>query len=576
MFQTWVDRNLKAVACLSIFVLVVSPLLYVFSNSEWLYPEPMIYDSLLSNYFSYYYEDMKKFTWYKSARIPWNVFIFYLQKITGPYNLIPTISMLFTVVLGMTYFYFLKSFAGFRRAFLLLPWIVFFPLLISFQSGGGTYHNYASTFTFMLSLFFYNEALKKNNSSYSCLSGFLLCTTLMMSIIHLNLFLLYPCIHLFQSKKPGPKQIYSFIAGFIISIAFWGLINKLHGNQFFPHFEIFNILFRHLEDDPEFSGIHIFLKDLFFERQVFYLNYLWVGLSLCIIYVLKSRREKGPLSQTIFQYHGIFVGILWIFWNEIGQQALYPPDFSYPLHVPFFLAIALMQEDSKMTRSDVYSTLFVSLVLFTITLFSTNTAYKYLGPYFSTTFYLGLFVLTASFLIFTRLPLIHKSGYFMVLAFLFLELSLEPKAAAPGCTIRRSAHDATIDIVEAMKKWEPNPIHQFIYYFSDDQITLASPACGIEGVDLSLPGRNAAGILVSFVPSFGKIIYPESLTKENFAMVEQRDAIVGLYSNHPKINERFIRSAEALGFKLVKLDSVKIKYLQIPIPFNIYKVKSVN
>jgi hypothetical protein len=444
-------------------LIILSPLIFLIFGTSWLYPLPHIGDSYYAYVFTFSY-DVKDFHdyFYKGARLPWIVPLFYIQKFFGPFIISPLINILGLVSLSSLFFLWLKQLFGTRPAILILPWIAFYPHLVGIYTGGGTYHNIISTIYFLIALIFWGS--KNRTNLKLIITGIFLANTLHCSSVHLNLLLIFPFLDYLRERPFKLSNYYKLIAGFILGTLFWCLINFLHDRPFWfflTHLEVLLMLVdtkvHHVYPNPWIRFFFLNHTNDFYRYGYYLSSYVSCFIvSIWAYYFYFKQKMKDAFSSSAF-FFAYF--LLWIFWNQFHFPSLRMPDFTYPLQPILFLMIASWIKDRPLKTFEVF---LIGLVILA-NLFSGYFAVDWQKfmyrpyPYYSLMviliFVIGLIL---SFFINWKKKILQIIGALLITASYGLTTVDMKNDSRPECLLNKNAHDIILGISQKIKEIEPN------------------------------------------------------------------------------------------------------------------------
>jgi hypothetical protein len=379
-------------------IIVLAPLSLYVINSEWIFPEPWIVDSYLSNRYAFFYDHLDFFHEpYKIERVSWHITVNWITKLIGGRYLLEFWGLFSYVLMGLLYYLNLSELYGRKRAQLFLPFIIFYPQLISHSSGGGTYHNLFTSNILLMSLWLWTKAMKTKKGPdlwfFSVLAGVFLGTDLISNFIHLNLGLLFFAIPLHLGKRVRVTDLMKLALGVLLGYIIWGLLNLIVIGDWVSFTRRFEILLKHTNPDHFFNSWYLPLESGFFLKKYSF-KYLGAYLLSALVFLLMPFFNKSWRSwRYALAYHASFVVSLWFVWHALGIQALLPPDFSYSLQIPVFLAWPLFFTEAPNLKKKS----FILLILATSALLmGSNTIF---GPWTDSIFSGSNFIFKSSLLI---------------------------------------------------------------------------------------------------------------------------------------------------------------------------------
>lgn len=467
-----------------LFLILLSPLLFLLSNHEWMYPNPHNPDAFINHVYSYFYDipNYRHF-WYKSERTSWLVPLFYLKQLIGGINLAPFLALASWISLGSLFYIFFRNLYSPRKSLFFLPWVMYFPHLVGNSSGGGTYHNYGTSIYFLLCLIFWERAFAKNKKIFFIISGIFLCSTITSSIIHLNLLLLLPILQYQLKEKFSFSHYLYLLIGIILALILWGGFSFYFDRGFLNFGRRFDILFRHINQYEEYQEWFYPLKSFFFLKKRFatYLSFLAICFVVNLIYLKNKFKEKKPFGSYSINVHAVFIICLWVLWHIQGTNTLYPPDFVYPLQVPLLWSIAntLPEPRYRYFRPITLITLGL-LITSALSYFPFNHASKIPDP-----IYVGIFTtigIIGVLILISRAPYrgLTRAGAIVAVILCFdafndkvMYINKNP------CLYHKESHDLVFKIVDTALKYRKKPEQIFFYFDEGETLKLTNPICSL-------------------------------------------------------------------------------------------------
>lgn len=539
-------RSLDGLAILVSFL----PLSFLLiGNNDWLYAPLYSTDSYIYHAYSYFYDwpQFKSYS-YKASRVPWVSFLFYLQKVVGPYLLQPVVVMGGWISINLAYYFTIKKVFNTKTALVLLPWIVFFPDMIATNAGGGTYHANITSLLFVLALYFWTskDLVETKRFKGTILSSFILSTAIHIGIVHINLMLLLPIIDIYKNKTIQIKKYGALAATFIITTIVWGIINYLHGRDFLFWNQILKTTTSFVVD-PQLQQSWWKPINLELIKQNGYLVFHLVLLAVALLKLLRQKLKS--VSQNIFTYHYLMICMLWVIYHLLGHTALHPPDFVYPLQIPAFLMLASWISQQKNMSFNVYTLVGITISLWIALVCSEKVLYQNWLRYDHKS-YLGLACLIVGLSIF----LIKSKPAANIIRILIIILSysvlnVESRYFNRECNLGKESNDVMVSITEKIQEYEKDPTRIFV--FGDDTYQAKSQN-GCENYWLSIPIHKIMHSAWSVVGnSLDYQTYPmptiTSLKKEDFTTLIKKDGLLVLFPfNRENYLEEFVSKANDL------------------------------
>lgn len=549
-----------------VILALLSPLLFLLGSSEWLYSPIIFSDAYIDHTFSFFYDvGHFKTDYYKAARVPWVAPLFYLQKAVGPYLLSPLLTLLSAITLPSLYFLLLKNLFGLRKAFVILPWIIFFPALYGLAAGGILYNNtgailYLLTALVLWSLPEQNWPAGKLKAARVLVCGALAMSAVYTNVIYIHLFILFPVIDLFRQREGWLKRYLLFTFGAVLVTFFWGWINSLHGRPFWFFITtlqaseelILNPANQEIWHKP--LGRVLFLSRFESFHLIFYVS---AYLSAIFVLIKESWLAK-KVSRDIFAWTYLALFSLWIFWHAIGQTALTPPDFSYPLQVAGFLMLAHWLREKELSKSDVIFFVMSSVFLFACLFYSNLSQTSLIAAGKNSALLLTLMMSTLLISIF----MLPKQGwghlgYLIAIGFLFSitsykQLSDEsPNARADlKCHYRQESYTAMMNIMVNLQNISSTP-SSIVYIGSDEPVPIHDHCFYNRFLSQQEFAKLASLMAGESLSRFGRLREPEELTAAHFRKfkIHRNPKLVIFTFRTPGVSERILKKAAEFGYE---------------------------
>ncbi|GEM_PF-3495534 len=573
-----------------LLLIFLTPLVLHLISPEWLYPEHWSVDSYLNHRYAFHYPlpDFHN-DWYKAERVAWLIPLHFLKKIVGGYNLLLVWGILAYWGLGLLYYSLLKSLYGRPGAVATLPFIVLYPHLISFNSGGGSYHSYCASLYFLSSLFFLIKSLKYSGKKERILlifSGFFLASNIIISLLYLNLLLIFPALLYFKKEKLSFYRLGHLLIGVVLAYLFWSFLNIQFDRGWVSFLLRFETLSLHSDPEHIYNTWYKKFRSLFI-FSYYSANYLglFMGIACANLLVLWKKR-KSTWSDHILSWHGVFVVGLWFFWHALGLQSLLPPDFSYPLQIPIFLTLPIFLPFSDaQNTSPLGSYMKFSLVsgcLFLMAnIYSHNIHYKVmeLGIEKVTSFvFLVAFIAAIYSLKSSKKKRTAVFSLLVIASFYSYFGDHYKNYSSNRCRFNRSTDHFVINIVNKLRPLRKKSRDIFIYHSPMEKFPIKS----CPGNDFQL-GR----VLHHINSIFGSTLYeipgttflmsddPDIIAdKPFFSRVHRRKGALVFISH--KYEERLIRLkeiAEGYGFSIIEEDKFSYQLAQREIFIGVHTLK---
>ena len=288
------QKKFRIIFNLLLFVIVFSPLLYLYTNPEWTYAPLSSSDSYWNQAYSFFFNiSHYKTTFYKASRVPWLVFLFYLQKLTGPYLLTPLINTMAWLLQGWLYFEIIKRIFDASIAIKLIPWIVFFPNLVGMASGGGTYQNIGATILFQFAILFWHIKPLQGSWKAEFVGGVLIGSAIHIQLTYIHLCFLFFIFDISRATPITWKRYLWVFLGLLFCTLFWGAVNFLHGRPFLFFIPMYEAYVTYVADTANQSIWWRPFSSLFFLERGNgpQLMFHFAFLVLAIIFLLQKKKK---------------------------------------------------------------------------------------------------------------------------------------------------------------------------------------------------------------------------------------------------------------------------------------------
>jgi hypothetical protein len=332
-------------------VLVLIPLIMAAINTNWLY-SPIGYIDPWYNvgYFLHYGDSAFRNGLYKEARLSWILPGWILYHIFPPLaaNFVLHVGSLLIATLAL-YFALARLIApefAFLSAVILT---VYFPF---HGSGGWDYQSTGSGMFYALAVLSLAAAAQSQRPKRPLFAaGAAIAAALHANVLFINMipvlagqYLVVRAASLHRpTRNDALRAALWILSGAVVLTLILCLVNCSVGRQF-PFFRpIVDIVFRYVKDpDHQKAWWLPWDKGWMFSYAGYYLGLLFATLIVGA-WVLSKTALRGAYKDAqiqcflIGQY--VFLAALWIVWQSLGQTALQPDYFAYPLIIPCIMAL---------------------------------------------------------------------------------------------------------------------------------------------------------------------------------------------------------------------------------------------
>ena len=344
----------------TLLIAVLSPLSLALVNDDWLftpvgYLDPFQYVGLFMNF------DRPDFLagHYKLARLPWVISGYLAYQALPPMSASIVLHLVYlAVAVGSTFLAVWIAFRDLAIASLASVALGFFTPFHG--SGGWDYHNTAAGTYYLMTIALVHGAIWFPRRRRACLlsAGATLALTLHSNITFVNLvpFLLAYSWGLVRVREGSALtrralgwSLIWLAAGSAVSTAVLCVVSVLAGREPLFFWPLVEIVVRYVADTRHLIPWWKPWRTLWFLHA----SYLAIPTVVCAASIAglairsaprcendRSERECRQIGAVLML--GQFLGIcaLWLFWQTLGQVALMPDYFAYPIYPVCYLAIA--------------------------------------------------------------------------------------------------------------------------------------------------------------------------------------------------------------------------------------------
>ncbi len=505
-----------------IFCLISMPIVMLMINDNWLFTRLGYLDPWYNvGYFLHYDDPSFRPDHYKIARASWLIPGFVAYEIFTPlvanYVLHIGCLVLTTIFIYLALSRIINRDISFITAAMLS---VYYPI---HGSGGWDYQTTPSGAYFALTLYSMcragqHAAQLHNPMLWLWLAGAAFAATFHANIIFINTL---PIIFAFYIVLSGNKIIniktfkvfLHFCLGFLGLTFLLGLINLVIGRQFLFYSPLIEIVINYIKDTSNQETWWLPWSSGWYEKD-YAAGYLALPAALLVIgtglilYISCIEKRIFSLNEKITilligQY--VFIGWIWVIWQSIGQTALVPDYFAYPVQLSAFIGLAGIMSlgNMKLSFSDanlhymqqinittllmlilkylLVSTIFVILLVLPIaTTFATQILNKYSMTDRAYFLYASALMIVC-FIVMISIKASSRYSYFVIAAsmFIFIQVatitafvypdeynkltsqhnsaysSAKEYVSFESCLDRRGSYLALLEIEQAVRKYVP-------------------------------------------------------------------------------------------------------------------------
>ena len=393
----------------------------------------------------------------------------------------------------------------FGRPPALLAGIFIAGLTFMYANGGADYHNtLAGAFYCLSMLFCAYYAQRQFSSPHLAVFGAAIALTVHTNVVFLNLAPILIAKYLLayrinQTKFPPLIPfLFSMMSGALGITILLGLINFSVGRQFLFFIQQYRVVGYFLADSSR--------QQLWWQpwSSYWFLNYQYTGvffagalLSTATLAIAAPRRSQSPhyARASIFSAAYLCAALIWVFWQSVGQTALQPFYFTFPLGFPLAGALAAMVAimvagEVKPIALTLFALCFAAMTI--IGVHEADAVDRAVGGF---SWPLAIRVAIAFGVAFACLGLLRWSLWFVPIAGLALAtanaLAVFDKTTfvASTCTLNRDAYELILDAGGALRKTRVP--RSKIFLFSDYGEELI-PGAGCEREHALLSGVHDA------------------------------------------------------------------------------------
>ena len=333
-------------------LLAAIPLAMSIVNVNWLFTPIGSIDPWVNvGYFLHYSDPTFLNSYYKIARLSWIIPGFAAYQIFSP--VVASYVLHVGCLLVSIVFFYLTV------ARLFGPTIAFataacFAVFVPFHgSGGWDYQNAPAGAYYILAFYLLTTAPSSKDIRWPLIgAGAAYAAAVHAAIGFVNLapilpvhFLVLYCHQRGQlpSWSAALRASACFLLGAILLTVLLGLVNVIVGRDFLFFKILANFAFSLVRNSQGQAtwwlpwGSKWYLKFGYLYYFGFVVAVL-VGCACSIITAI-ARKKSNPIALSL-EAQFLFAGILWIVWQSVGQTALQPDYFAYPLYPPMFFALA--------------------------------------------------------------------------------------------------------------------------------------------------------------------------------------------------------------------------------------------
>jgi hypothetical protein len=539
----WVAIANRAFLSSIIDVIVITsiPLVLLLLNNTWIYPKYSNIDEWMYVGYGYNYFDPAFYTAnYKISRLPW-VLTEALVRGSFPPLLSSWILGFGVLALGNIALYFALR-ISFGRLPALFAGIFTAGLTFMHANGGADYHNTLAGAFYCIAMLYCAECARRQ-SALRDLVFFGACIALsvhtnqlfinLVPILFGQYMLCYRVNHL--KFPPLIAATFAMTVGAVGVTVLLGFINLSFGRQFLFFNEQLRLVSSFLADSSLQKGwwepwssfwfLNIQYMGIFFAATLLSLTTLLIAIPLRL-------KSASHAYATIFSGAYLCSILIWVFWQSMGQTALEPRYFAFPLGFP--LAGAFAAAISTVVTREV-KPIFIAVgaagfAAATIAAVHDVTFVNSLIGAFSDR--LGLRVAAAFSIAFAILILIRWSLWFAPIAGLALcaanalAVFVRTDYAASTCDMNQNAYELIVDASRLLHKTGVPGTKIFVFSDYGAEVK-ASPACSERHVPLGWLQDAIGATGFENVDSYWNNRTVETVEPERWSQIVTSGRIIG-------------------------------------------------
>jgi len=320
-------------------------------NSSWLYTPIGYLDAWYNvGYFLHYFDPTFLNSSYKIARLSWIIPGFVAYHIFQPFVANYLLHMGCLLVSVLFFYLTVARMFGSVIAFSTAACLALFTPYHG--SGGWDYQNNAAGAFYIVAFYVLTEASLTGRTRTFIWAGAAYAAAIHAAISFINMIpiLVLHCLttyHYGFSRLPSSRSVVMgilwFLFGAIALTIFLGLVNVIVGRQFLFFKDLLDLVLRNVVDSqnqtpwwlPWSSKWFLRINDFNSFRVIFALLVGCIASTALAI----VRPRFNPLALSL-QLQYVFIAVLWTVWQSVGQTALQPDYFAYPIYPAMFFGLA--------------------------------------------------------------------------------------------------------------------------------------------------------------------------------------------------------------------------------------------
>ncbi|MBV9113237.1 MAG: hypothetical protein JOY67_10495 [Hyphomicrobiales bacterium] len=330
-------------------IITLVPLILLLFNQTWIYAKYSNVDEWMYVGYGYYYWDPFFYaTNYKISRLPW---VLTEALVRGSF---PPLISSWILGFGVLAFGNIILYFALRMPFGRLP-ALFASIFIAgvtfmHANGGADYHNTLAGAFYCLSMFFCARCARQQFVPRDLIFfGASIALTIHTNIVFINLLPIligqYWGSYRIHHRTSPPLVSAAIMAAFgaLVVTILLGLINFSFGRPFPFFMEQFKLVSSFIADSSRQKPFWLPWSSYWF-LAVSYMGFLFAGtlLSIAVVFLAAPSRSISPrlAYASLFCAAYLCAASIWMTWQTIGQTALQPDYFAFPLGFPLAGALA--------------------------------------------------------------------------------------------------------------------------------------------------------------------------------------------------------------------------------------------
>ena len=555
---------------LNCLLLASIPIAMSIVNSDWLYTSIGFLDPWVNvGYFLHYSDPEFGAGYYKAARLSWIIpgFIAYhvFQPVVANYVLHMGCLILSVLFVYLT----VARLFGKAIAFAIAAcFSVFIPI---HGSGGWDYQNAAAGAFYIIAFYMLTGAVLSKQPRWPAIgagAAYAAAVHATIGFVNLAPILVFHCFALYRHqfvRFPSLRYVLGIGAwilfGALALTALLGLVNIVVGREFIFFRQLLELVISFVQDNRTQAAWWLpWSKGWFLD--VSYLGYLVLGFGALVgCIVCTSLWFLGWRFNAIavcLQAQYIFIALLWVVWQSLGQTALQPDYFAYPIYPVLFFGLAGIAAWSRPvdpSRAGVLFYIFVALIV------AIPLCFPFMGQILShlTDLHVQLILITSALFVVGLFAISGGRPTLLAAAVLGFAAMNSFEAAATGrdkpylisaaCADGSSEYMALVDGNLFLNRFVPMSKKMYVWW--KEQEVFKSQQCSMR-VGYFAVSLTALGLFDYLAPPWGGMPAADALPEASVAaMTEDSTAKIAIptadYANVEAVVARYRQAGVALA-----------------------------